>query len=206
MPGVVVAEHDGAFVDPFHGGAFDVGLAAVDVDRMARLAATLAAALPRIAREGGEGATNEGTVSRARAHGTHGDEGDAARRSAADVVASLVSDDAVRDAVERLTACLIDPSVGFECATARRLLTTFETFPSRYAGVVAAPTSEHAGPRGKNDVARFAWEYLVDVLATRDETGATIRSGTRCVTSAECDVDDGEVCSRGTGSGSDEDR
>ena len=71
VPGVVVAEHDGAFVDPFHGGAFDVGLAAVDVDRMARLAATLAAALPRIAREGGDGATNGAT---------NGGEGDAAEK------------------------------------------------------------------------------------------------------------------------------
>ena len=183
VPGVVLAEHDGAYVDPFHGGAFDVGLAAVDVDRMARLAATLAAALPRIAREGDAGRGGETET--------------AAETAAADAVASFVSDDAVRDAVERLTACLIDPSVGFECATARRLLTTSETFPSRYAGVVAAPSTEHAGPSGKNDVARFAWEYLVDVLATRDETDETVR-GARCVTSAQCDVENGEVCSRGT--------
>jgi len=64
-PGVVLAEYDGAYIDPFHGSAFDSGPGAVDAPRMARAAAALARALAAMSLGGGDGDGKAGTKAEA---------------------------------------------------------------------------------------------------------------------------------------------
>ena len=213
-PAVVLAEYDGAYVDGTFGSAYDVGIAAVDTAKIASLVSGTAEALVRLAfGEPTEGAAaardddaSETTEAKTRS---------LAASYGALVRANLPDARAVERTTRALSACLIDPEVGFTCALARKLFAPSETFPSRYAGV--APPD--AGKRsfdgeaegrvgaGADDIARFVWEFLADATAASSggpTPGAAGGRATRaCASSDACA--DGEACVGVAGDGDDED-
>ena len=183
--GLVLAEFDDAFVDSFFGSAFDVGVEAVDVDRISVVAESVTRFIIQSAFKGVEG----------------GGEGDG---SYASMIASRISTASVQATTKQLTACLIDPAIGFECPLAQRLFAASETFPSRYAGV--APPSVGAVDwdsdadgkigLGADDIARFVWEYLAEATSSVDSTSER----KKCANWKQCSS--GEVCVRSMGDGS----
>ena len=178
-PAVVLAEYDGAYVDGTFGSAYDVGIAAVDTAKIASLVSGTAEALVRLA----FGEPTEGAAAAGDDGGKNASETTEAKTRAlaasygALVRANLPDARAVERTTRALSACLIDPEVGFSCALARKLFAPSETFPSRYAGVAppGGPTPEEAGGR-----------------ATR-----------ACASSDACA--DGEACVGVAGDGDDED-
>ena len=143
-PGVVVAEYDGAFVDPFHGSVFDKGTEAVDAIRMAKVSAATARALATLAFAG--------------------------NKDASAAVAGEVSEASVLSTVAELVRCLIDPAVGFDCLLARRLFAAEEVFPTRYTGVLPGIMDDWQHPLGKTDVQRFVWNFLANATAAADSS------------------------------------
>ena len=162
---MVLAEYDGAYVDGTFGSAFDVGLAAVDPARIARVCSATAEALTRLAfgEDEADDDADETETRRKR-------DSQKAASYGALVRAHLPDARSVERTTRALTECLIDPEVGFACALARSSFAPSEIFPTRYAGV--APPE--AGKRsfdgeaegrvgaGADDLARFAWEFLAD--------------------------------------------
>ena len=200
-PAVVLAEYDGAYVDGTFGSAFDVGLAAVDPARIARVCSATAEALTRLAfgEDEADDDADETETRRKR-------DSQKAASYGALVRAHLPDARSVERTTRALTECLIDPEVGFACALARSSFAPSEIFPTRYAGV--APPE--AGKRsfdgeaegrvgaGADDLARFAWEFLADATAA---SGGGVRRehAASCVTPDACA--DGEACVRVAGYG-----
>ena len=191
---MVLAEYDGAYVDGTFGSAFDVGMAKVDVQKMASLVSRTADALASLAFSSSPSAD-------ARTNETHDDDASSSLSALHALVSANLPDfGSVERTTRELAECLIDPNVGFECALAKRLFEPKETFPSRYAGV--APTAignrdfdgETDGKvgAGADDVARFVFEFLAEATAEIQSESAS-----SCASPDACG--DGEVCARSSG-------
>ena len=189
--GVLLAEYDGEYIDPFHGSVFDAGVEAIDAGRMARVAAALARGLA--------------TMSFAADADTDDKSNDASvtATAAAEAVAAAVEDTSVASTTAELVECLVDKNIGFQCPLARRLFSASEKFPSRYVGVIPGLLDNTQHPLGKSDMQRFVWNFLGNATAEANSSRASCAGYDvgDCQTGGQSQS--GEVCVGATGIGLD---
>ncbi|XP_040950584.1 nicastrin isoform X3 [Gossypium hirsutum] len=89
--------------------------------------------------------------------------------------------------VEELISCLLDCDPGLSCELVSSYITSVDTCPSHYVGVVLGEPSSTPSPNQVDDISRFVWNFLADRTSTP--------KGNTTVCSKDCS-NNGGVCIR----------
>ncbi|MBA0659961.1 hypothetical protein Goklo_012035, partial [Gossypium klotzschianum] len=100
---------------------------------------------------------------------------------------ALSSINANASLVEELISCLLDCDPGLSCELVSSYITSVDTCPSHYVGVVLGEPSSTPSPNQVDDISRFVWNFLADRTSTP--------KGNTTVCSKDCS-NNGGVCIR----------